>query len=170
MDIFCEYMVKRKKGAKEIIQAATVIFTAIFITLLLFVYLPQISFVLMCGTWYGAWWLISRTDTEFEYIVTSTILDVDKITAKRSRKRILSVDLKEILSCAPLDGASSENIKTIDATPRGIEDGVYAVDFDKNATKTRLLIKPNKKMLANIRKASPSLVTLRPEDVEEQTV
>ena len=170
MDIFCEYMVKKKKDAKEIAQTVAVILAAVLITFLLLLFLGQFSFLFICGVWYGAWWLISRTDIEFEYIVTSTILDIDKIMAKRSRKRILSIDLKEILSCASAVGTSPENIKIIDATPMGIEDGVYAVDFDKNGTKTRLLFKPSKKMLLEIKKASPSLVTLRPEDVEGQTV
>lgn len=170
MDIFCEYMVKRKKGAKEIVQVVGIVFAAILISLLLLVFLGDLSFWFICGTWYGAWWLISRNNVEFEYIVTSTILDIDKITAKRSRKRILSVDLKEISSCSTIYGTSSENIKIIDATPNGAEDGVYAVDFDKNGTRTRLLFKPNKKMLFEIKKASPSLVTLRPEDVEEKEV
>jgi len=170
MDIFCEYMVKRKKGAKEIAVTAGVVFAAILITLLLFGFLGQLSFVLICVVWYGAWWLISRTDIEFEYILTSTILDIDKIMAKRARKRILSIDLKEILSCRAADGALSGDTKIIDATPNGEEDGVYAVDFDKNGIRTRLLFKPNKKMLKEIKKASPSLVTLRPEDIEGQTV
>lgn len=167
MDIFCEYMVKRKKGAKEIFITASVTFAAILITLLLFGFLGQLSFVFICVTWYGAWWLISRNNVEFEYIVTTTILDIDKIIAKRSRKRILSVDLKEISSCSAVSDTLAENIKVIDATPNGIEDGVYAIDFDKNGARNRLLFKPNKKMLFEIKKASPSLVTIRPEDIEE---
>lgn len=167
MDIFCEYMVKKKKGAKEVLQTAGIIFAAILLTLLFFVFLGEISFWFICGTWYGAWWLITRTNIEFEYIVTYTILDIDKIMGKRSRKRILSIDLKEISSFSPADSTQPEGMKIIDATPNGIENGVYAVDFDKNGTRMRLLFKPNKKMLAEIKKASPSLVTLRPEDIGE---
>ena len=166
MDIFCEYMVKRKKGAKEIGITAGLVFAAIFISLLLIVFLRQYSFAFICGTWYGAWWLIRRTDKEFEYILTSAILDIDKIMAKSSRKRILSVDLTGIYACRPVDDATEEAGKVIDASPNGAEDGVYAIDFEKNDQKKRLLFKPDKKMLNQIKKASPSLVTLRTEDIE----
>jgi hypothetical protein len=163
-------MVTRKKGAKEIFKIVGVIFAAVFLTLLFFVFLGEISFWFICGTWYGAWWLITRTNIEFEYILTSTVLDIDKIMAKRSRKRILSIDLKEISSFAPIGGNVLENIKIIDATPNGAENGVYAVDFDKDGTRMRLLFAPNKKMLTEIKKASPSLVTLSPEDAEGREV
>lgn len=166
MDIFCEYMVKRKKGARELGIAVGTVVAALVLSFLFIALLGQFAFVFICGTWYGAWWLITRTDTEFEYIVTSTILDIDKIMAKRSRKRLLSIDLKEINSCGIAQDLPKENVKIIDATPNGEEDGVYAVDFDKNGMRTRLLFKPNKKMLTQIKKASPSLVTIRPEDIE----
>ena len=166
MDIFCEYMIKRKKGAKEIGITAGLIFAAIFVSLLLIVFLRQYSFAFICGVWYGAWWLIRRTDKEFEYILTSAILDIDKIMAKSSRKRILSIDLKEISACCAIEDMAEVCEKIIDVTPNGVEDGVYAIDFEKNGQKKRLLFKPDKKMLNQIKKASPSLVTLRAEDIE----
>ena len=170
MDIFCEYMVKRKKGAMEIVKAVGLVFAATllsFIILLFGYYLIGLAPLLICGAYYGAYWLISRMNIEYEYIVTSTILDIDKIMARRSRKRILSLDLKGISICQPAeDLPKHEGIKVIDATPQGIEDGVYGIDFDKNGMKNRLLIKPNKKMLNQMRKASPSLVKLRAEDCE----
>lgn len=166
MDIFCEYMVKRKKGAKEIAITVGVIFAAILVSILLTAFLRQFAFVFICGAWYGAWWLIRRTNTEFEYILTSEILDIDKIMATSSRKRILSINLKEISACCAIENINIEAEKIIDASPNGAEDGVYAVDFDKNGQKTRLLIKPNKKMLVEMKKASPSLVNLRSEDIE----
>ncbi len=173
MDIFCEYMVKRKKGTKEKLQTAGLIIAALLLTFIfillggVFVLIISLLPFLICGTLYGAYWFISRMNIEYEYIVTSTILDIDKIMARRSRKRILSLDLKSISECQPAeDMPKQEGIKVIDATPEGIEDGVYGIDFDKNGMKNRLLIKPNKKMLTQMKKASPSLVKLRPEDYE----
>ena len=170
MDIFCEYMVKREKGAKEVLQTVGIILAAVLLSGVLFLfnsYLFGLGLLLIAGVWYGAYVLISRSNVEYEYIVTSTVLDVDRILARRSRKRILSIDLKEIEACCPAENMSGGADKKItDATPRGIEDGVYGIDFDKNGIKNRLLIKPGKKMLTYMKKASPSLVTLRPEDIE----
>ena len=170
MDIFCEYMVKHEKGTKEILKTVGIVTAALLLTfafLLFGMYMMGIAPLLTAGAWYGAYWLITRMNIEYEYIVTSTVLDIDKIMARRSRKRILSIDLKEISECRHAGNMpQQEGIKVIDATPKGIEDGVYAIDFDKNGMKNRLLIKPNKKMLNQMKKASPSLVTLRPEDYE----
>ena len=166
MDIFCEYMVNRKRGAREIGIIAATVFAAILLSFLLVMFLGALSFIPFCGVWFGAWWLITKTSVEYEYILTSTVLDIDKITARRSRKRILSIDLKEIAACRAIeDMTEAGGIKVIDATPIGIEDGVYGIDFDKNGARSRLLFKPNKKMLGEIKKASPSLVTLRAEDI-----
>lgn len=170
MDIFCEYMVKHKKGAKERLQATGLIIAAILLTFILLafsLFLLGLAPLLICGVWYGAYWLISRMNIEYEYIVTSSILDIDKIMARRSRKRILSLDLKGISICQHAkDMPDQQGLKVIDATPQGIEDGVYGIDFDKNGMRNRLLFKPNKKMLNQIKKASPSLVKLRDEDYE----
>lgn len=167
MDIFCEYMVKRKKGSREWAITVGTVVGALLLSMLFTVLLGSFAFVFICGVWFGAWWLITRLDTEYEYIVTSTILDVDKIMAKRSRKRILSLDLKEIEDCRPVsDMTDAAGIKLIDASPNGAEDGVYGIDFEKNGERTRLLLKPNKKMLTEMKKASPRLVTLRLEDIE----
>ena len=170
MDIFCEYMVKREKGTKEILKTVGIVIAALllsFVFLLFGMYLIGLAPLLIAGVWYGAYWLITRMNIEYEYIVTSTILDIDKIMARSSRKRILSIDLKEISECRYAENVQGqEGIKVIDATPKGIEDGVYCIDFEKNGMKNRLLIKPNRKMLNQMKKASPSLVTLRPEDCE----
>ncbi len=170
MDIFCEYMVKHEKGTKEIFKTVGIIAAALCLSVLFLVfgvYLIGLAPLFIAGALYGAYWLISRMNIEYEYILTSTVLDIDKIMARRSRKRILSIDLKEISVCESAGNMEKqEGIKLIDATPKGIEDGVYGIDFEKNGMKNRLLFKPNKKMLNQIKKASPSLVKLRLEDVE----
>ena len=171
MDIFCEYMVKHKKGVKERLQTTGIIIAALLLSFILLAFsllLLGLAPLLICGTVYGAYWLISRMNVEYEYIVTSSILDIDKIMARRSRKRILSLDLKGISICQHAkDMPNQQGIKIIDATPCGIEDGVYGIDFDKNGMKNRLLIKQNKKMLNQMKKSSPSLIKLRDEDYEE---
>lgn len=167
MDIFSEQMVTRKKNGKDILIIAGIIVAALAVTFLLMLLLGIFSFVFVVGVWIGAYWLITRQDTEYEYTVTSTVLDIDKILAKRSRKRLLSIDLKQAERFMPIGDMPNMEIKIIDATPNGIEDGVYGVDFPSNGQTKRLLFKPNKKILNSAKMASPSLVVLRKEDIEE---
>ncbi len=167
MDIFCEQLVTRTKTAKDILKISGIIAAGIAVTLLLIALLGVLSFALVCGVWFGVWWLVTRVNTEYEYIITSTVLDIDKIMAQRSRKRLLSIDLKNAERFMPIKDIPKIDNKIIDATPNGIEDGVYGVDFMENGQIKRLLFKPNKEMLSSAKKASPSLVVLRQEDVEE---
>lgn len=167
MDIFSEQLVVRKKNNKDIAIIAGTILATLLLSFLFTVLLGVFSFVFVCGTWFGAWWLITRISTEYEYIITSTVLDIDKIMARRSRKRLLSIDLKDAERFMPISDMPNIDAKIIDATPNGIEDGVYGVDFTSNAQNKRLLFKPNKKLLNSVKMACPSLVVLRQEDIEE---
>lgn len=167
MDIFSEQLVARRKTVNDIFKILGIIAAGIVISSLLAIILGVFSFVFLCAVWFGVWWLVTRISTEYEYIITSTILDIDKILAQRSRKRLLSIDLKKAERFMPIGDMPKIDTKNIDATPNGIEDGVYGVDFMQNGQIKRLLFKPDKNILKSAKMASPSLIVLRQEDIEE---
>lgn len=53
------------------------------------------------GSLWLAKYLWDGTNTEYEYIVTNDDLDVDKITGKRKRRRMITVNLKTVTELAP---------------------------------------------------------------------
>ena len=165
MDIFAEQIVERKRRGKDFAIIAVIVLGAILLSLLLTLLLGAYSFVFVCGAWFGAYWLITRGQIEYEYIITSTVLDIDKIMAKRSRKRLFSIDLKEAERFMPIENMPATNEKVIDVTPNGIEDGVYGIDLRENGQVKRVLFKPNKKILDSAKSAAPSVVVLRSEDI-----
>ncbi len=171
MDIFCEYIVKKEKTGKDILKTIGIIVALFVVSVVLLALLqgPLYSFglLLICAAFWGAFRLITAMNIEYEYIVTNSILDIDKISAKRSRKRLESVDFKEIEGCKPAENIKNAGVKVLDASPRGIEDGVYEVTYSKDGERRTLLFKPNKKVITNLKKASPRLVTIRPCDIEE---
>lgn len=167
MDIFREQIVERKKNTKDMAIIAGIVALTLLLSFVLISIAGALAFLLLCGLWYGAWRLITGKNIEYEYIITDTILDIDKIIAKRSRKRILSIDLADAERFMPISDMPNIDVKTVDATPNGIEDGVYGVDFSSNAQMQRLLFKPDKKFLNSAKMARPSLVVLRREDIEE---
>lgn len=167
MDIFREQIVERKKNTKDMAIIAGIVALTLLLSFVLISIAGALAFLLLCGLWYGAWRLITGKNIEYEYIITDTILDIDKIIAKRSRKRILSIELADAERFMPISDMPNIDVKTVDATPNGIEDGVYGVDFSSNAQMQRLLFKPDKKFLNSAKMARPSLVVLRREDIEE---
>lgn len=171
MDIFCEYMVKHKKTAKDSLMAAGLFIAAVFLSLATFLFLfgrlLGFEVFVIAAIWYGAIYLIRKTNIEFEYILTNSILDIDKIMSKKTRKRVISIDFKNIDVCAPATGISTNNpnMKTLDLSGDISGKGVYYVDFAKGSEQYRVFFQPNAKILDNLKKTNPRLVTVNEEDL-----
>lgn len=161
MDAFIEYMVKRKKGKKESALIVIIILSCFaitwFLTLPLLAYsfkLPQflstLAFALFIAVFYFAFRIIKNQNIEYEYAFTNGELDIDKIMARRKRKKLLTVSTRsfEILARA---GSSSyndfyKNLPTIDASSGIIENAYFAV-YSKEGAKKCLLFDPPKRMI-----------------------
>lgn len=78
-------MVKRK-GGKEIAIIIGVIFAALLIAAVSVLFLGAFALLIIAGAGYGAWWLITSQNIEFEYSVTNGDIDIDQIVAQRKRR------------------------------------------------------------------------------------
>ena len=100
MDSYCEYLVKKKNGGKELGLRALIIVAALalcVIFLMLGFVIPTFSMIttlLAAGALYGGYILITNMNVEYEYIATNGEMDVDKIVAKRRRKRLITVNAR----------------------------------------------------------------------------
>lgn len=167
-DVFIEHMVKRRSDGRQIAVKLLIVVAAIVALLALFVLLSYVQslFSLMplfiAGVVWGAWLLIRRRNLEFEYIVTNGELDVDKIIARRSRKRLVNVDCRKFDILAPMaqeyrnEYESSSITKKIDASSSPLSDKRwFAVFSDKDNARTLLVFEPNEKMLDVFRRLIP---------------
>lgn len=103
MDVFVEQIVKKRNTGKDMAIIALIIvgglLLAFIFAFILPVLIPQlftIFLLLMVGTVFGAYWLITNLNVEFEYAVTNGDLTIDKIIHRRKRKRIITLDAKDI--------------------------------------------------------------------------
>jgi hypothetical protein len=183
MDVFAEYMVKRKKEAKDYAIIAAIVIAGIILTVacffvIMFLVLSKINiagvaFVVIAAVWYGAYLLIHMRNLEYEYILTNSDLDVDKIVARRGRRHVEDVDLKEILICACTeDNAFAHEYKNteglskiIDVTGDKANGGVYFIDYNADGGRRRLLFQPSKKMRDGMKKANSRCVHIFGEEV-----
>lgn len=118
-DVYIEYMVKPPKSGKQKAVIALIVTIGVLLSALLFV-LTFAAAVLLMGTqfgsfafsiglviialmWYGAYLLIGMQNIEYEYLLTNSEIDIDKIMSKRGRKRIVSFDFKEVSICANVE-------------------------------------------------------------------
>lgn len=96
MDTFVEQIVAIKRTGKTWLAYFGIALAAIIIMTAAFLFLPTICIFVAALTLYGAYKLYSMLSIEYEYIITNSTMDIDKIIAKSSRKRIISFDLAAV--------------------------------------------------------------------------
>lgn len=164
MDTFYEQIINIKMTLQKkllcaviIICAAAVSVAAVFGILMLFEFMFLFALIIL-GAWFLAYKLICNLRIEYEYIITNGDLDIDVIINKSRRKRIASVQCKDIEKIQKY----SFNSKT-KATKTFIccneQDEAYAVTVrDRNNGIIKLVIAPNDKIKAGIIKFVPRIL------------
>ena len=105
-DVCVEYMVKKKNTVLDILKQAGVVIAGLVISTLIINFvlfnesaminsLTPFAFLAAIGVLYLAYNLMRNMNIEYEYIITNGDMDVDKIMAKNSRKRVVSVKCAE---------------------------------------------------------------------------
>lgn len=100
-DIFVEEMVVRRKNLGNFLLSVLIVVTALFLSVVVWLVVPFINSVLILIILFAAYLGIKFQYVEFEYSFTNGDLDVDKIMAKRKRKRVLEINQKQIQVMAP---------------------------------------------------------------------
>ncbi len=177
-DIYLEYMIKKKKTAGQIGIIALIVAAGLIISALMLVLIyacaialqgTQISqfafsvgFVLIALLWYGAYLLISMQNIEYEYILTNSEADIDKVMSKKGRKHIISFDFKEVIVCADItDEEHNGDYKNVqcDKVYNAVGDrnggGIYFVDFHQDGQRVRVLFQPTYKMVTSAKRYNP---------------
>ena len=100
-DIFVEEMVVRKKTVLNYLLSALIVLAAVALIVLVWLVVPFVSTVLIIILGFAAYLGLKFQYTEYEYSFTSGELDVDRIQAKRKRKRMLEINQRQIKVMAP---------------------------------------------------------------------
>lgn len=99
-DAFIEYMVKRKTTPKIIMAKIGIVVGTLLLWALIVIFLGSgkfsfIGLIAAFGSLYGGVYLITSMNVEFEYVVTNGDIDIDKIIARRKRRRLVTVNCRE---------------------------------------------------------------------------
>lgn len=153
MDVFIEQVVKKKKsrldyiiiGALITVWAYFVIFT---FSLRMFIDLFFIIDVLLLV---GLVFIIRGKNVEFEYAVTNGEIDIDKIIAKRKRKRLFSVNCKDFDIVARVTHEKFNEVKNIQkkiiATSSKDSTDVYFLTAYYKEERTLVIFEPDERMI-----------------------
>ena len=102
MESYCEYLIRKRQSGKNYFVITLIwlaAFLAVYGIFILSNKLPGlfgIIIIAIAGIFYGAFRLVQLFDIEYEMIAVNRDLDIDKITAKRSRKRMITVHLDKV--------------------------------------------------------------------------
>lgn len=177
-DIYLEYLITRKKDGRQKAIIAAIIAGAVAVSAALFVLMFALAFaavgtsfgsfifsiglVLIALVWYGSYLLINMQNIEFEYILTNSELDIDKVLSKKGRKSFVSFDFKNVTVCANVeDNEHNSDYKNI--TPDKVYDAigdrergsVYFADYMEENARVRVLFQPTSKMIQAAWKFNP---------------
>ncbi len=163
MDTFVEQIVVKKKGGKEWAIIAGILVAALILAALALL-LGPFALLLIAGIGYGAYWLITSQNIEYEYSVTNGDIDIDQIIARRKRKRIVSVSGQKIESMQPYkpeEYVGRQFDRTVIAAPSAAEPGLWCFTYSsKKNGRTMVVFQPEERVLSALKAGLTKLVQL----------
>ncbi len=161
-DIFVEYMVKKRKGSKDfamIIGGVTLSIILLYISVIILfpMFGPSIPFFVLVGIGVGMYYLVGLTNLEFEYAFTNGDMSVDRITNRRSRKRLTSFETSSVEEMGNyFNNAEKLKHRTIDKTIFACTDpsdkeAVYVIAKSKKTGLTLVVFNPSERILEGMK-------------------
>ncbi len=164
-DLYYELLVKKETTAKDritkfglIALTALSVFAGLFITPLLLI--AAIALGVAC------YFVIPKTDLEFEYLYVNGELDIDMVMSKSKRKKAKSIDLSQADIIAPVNSHrmdyynGNQKMKTLDYSSGNPDHKRYAVITRIGNESCRVIIEPDEKMAQSIKNCAPGKVFL----------
>ncbi len=170
MDTYLEFLIKQKYTFGKIVlliflySVATILSLGVFIIAIVNPAVMQLSGFIVALIFFGVWFVNKRLSVEYEYIVTNDELDVDRIVAKRSRKRLVTVSVKNFDDF----GVAEDNIifkkkrdfkVVLDASiGKGSINRYYATFYNKHGDRMLLIFNPTSKMIDSFKIYNPKVI------------
>lgn len=158
MDIFLEQIVVKRSTNTDLLKkigvvlaGLVIIYLAIFVLPAIVPFLGSISFLFAAGAVYGMWFLLTSFNVEYEYILTNGEIDIDKIVAKRKRKRLITVNCRNFLEFGKYNiqehSGKSYDSRILACTSIDAPDTYYVVVDHSKYGKCLLVFNPNEKIV-----------------------
>jgi len=164
MDIFNEWIISRKRVALDYLLIAGMILGGLIVIVGLVSFAANLgSFLLLAivGVGFLVFKGIQSTNIEYEYNVTNSELEIDKIIARRRRKRVTSVHSRTFEYFAPLTAENqsmfdgTDITKKIDAFSSLSSERICFAIYHKNNDKIRITFEPTEKMIDDFSRFVP---------------
>lgn len=164
-DLYSEFLVKKESTAKDaIVKYGLIVLTILAAGAGLFI--SPLLLVLAIALGVACYFVIPRTDLEYEYLFVNGEFDIDMVMAKSKRKKVMSVNLSEADLIAPLNSHKMDyyngnsRMKTLDYSSGNPEHKRFAIIMKAGGENGRIIIEPDDEMAKAIKNSAPSKVFL----------
>ena len=159
MNGLIEKVVKREKDPNYYVKIILTIFGMIAIPSLVFAlaiitstyYLMLVAFFIFLYAIYMAWYIISSLNVDYEYAFFTPTLNISRIVAKRKRKPMLKLDVKQFTDFFRYDDAEMSKrkfTKVFRASAKSFsEDNYVAVFHRESKGECALIFTPDEELV-----------------------
>ena len=143
---YTEYLVKRENDKKILLARAGIIAFALllfaFTLFLMFgpIKIPQVAVIAVVLIIYIAMMMWGFTSIEYEYLIVSGVMSMDKITGGKRRRQMVEFKVASAESVLPLKNAKLDGIDTIYAVSSVDAEDAYSVIFKDDSGEKRALV------------------------------
>ncbi len=164
-DLYSELLVKKEPTAKDsIVKYGMIVLTVLAVGAGLFI--SPILLLVAVALGVASYFVIPRTDLEYEYLFVNGEFDIDMVMSKSKRKKVMSMNLREADLVAPLDSHrmdyynGNSRLKTLDYSSGNPEHKRFAIIMKAGGENSRIIIEPDDEMAKAIKNSAPSKVFL----------
>lgn len=163
MEMFVEQIVPRRKALKDyaVMGAALFACTAVLlVSVLVMPYIMPYVIIVWAVAVFAAYWLMSGRSVEYEYKIVSGDFDVERIIAKRKRKKhiscpIVSFEHVRRLAEGEVGRMASKGVKVADVSSGGNYGEAYCTVASSDRGKVFLVFEPNERVLKALKELLP---------------
>ena len=160
MDTFFEQIVKKKLSATDWLLYLAIWAAAGILALLCVMFASSFALILIAAIIFFSFKLSNRLLIEYEYIFTNGDLDIDKIIAKSSRKRVVAINCRNVEKYGKYT-AGAESMSSVKKVytfcDKRDEKAVYMIAPHKNEGTVMIIMAPDERLKGAIEKAIPRM-------------
>ena len=160
-DLYSELLVKKDKTAKDsLIKYGLIVLTVLAVAAGLFITPLALIVAVVCGI--ACYFVIPKTDVEFEYLFINGDFDIDMIMSKTKRKRVKSFKLSEADLAAPLNSHrmdyynGNQKMKVLDFSSGNSEHKRFGIITRLDGELCKIFLEPDEKLAQAMKNSAPS--------------
>lgn len=164
-DLYYELLVKKDRTMKDVLIKFGLIGVTVIVVLIGLMFSPILLLVAV-ALGFACYFIIPKTDVEYEYLFVNGELDVDMVMSKSRRKRVKSIMIPEADLVAPLNSHrldyynGNQKMKVIDYSSGNKEHRRFAVITRDQNDSCKIIIEPDERMEQMIKNCAPGKVFL----------